>query len=113
MEYMEEHHSDELPVFRVAWPDWWADGFGSAMRETQAVRITQEDMIANIGLLSMAKLLGATLPEHIQASINTVQDAMLFYDEHTFGADESISAPFSENSMVQWAENHHMHGMPL
>jgi len=74
------------------------------MRETQAVRITQEDMIANIGLLSMAKLLGATLPEHIQASINTVQDAMLFYDEHTFGADESISAPFSENSMVQWAE---------
>jgi len=104
MEYMEEHHSDELPVFRVAWPDWWADGFGSAMRETQAVRITQEDMIANIGLLSMAKLLGATLPEHIQASINTVQDAMLFYDEHTFGADESISAPFSENSMVQWAE---------
>ena len=104
MEYMEAHHSDELPVFRVAWPDWWADGFGSAMRETQAVRITQEDMIANIGLLSMAKLLGATLPEHIQASINTVQDAMLFYDEHTFGADESISAPFSENSMVQWAE---------
>jgi len=54
------------------------------MRETQAVRITQEDMIANIGLLSMAKLLGATLPEHIQASINTVQDAMLFYDELYF-----------------------------
>ncbi len=104
MEYLEDKHSYELPVYRVAWPDWWADGFGSAMRETQAVRVTQEDMTANMGLLSMAKLLGATLPDNIQDDIKTVQDAILFYDEHTFGADESISAPFSENSMVQWAE---------
>ena len=104
MEYLEDYHSDDLPVFRVAWPDWWADGFGSAMRETQAVRATQEDMMANTGLLSMAKLLGATLPDNTNNDIQDVQDAMLFYDEHTFGADESISAPFSENSMVQWAE---------
>ena len=101
---LEKEHADELPVHRVAWPDWWADGFGSAMRETQAVRTTQEDMIANTGLLSMAKLLGATLPNDIQDDVSAVQDAILFYDEHTFGADESISAPFSENSMVQWAE---------
>ncbi|RLD51571.1 MAG: hypothetical protein DRJ05_18265, partial [Bacteroidetes bacterium] len=104
LEYLEDNYSDDLPVFRVAWPDWWADGFGSAMRETQAVRLTQEDMIANTGLLSMAKLLGETLPDDIYNDIQDVQDAMLFYDEHTFGADESISAPFSENSMVQWAE---------
>lgn len=103
-EYLENYHSDDLPVLRVAWPDWWTDGFGSAMRETQAVRATQEDMMANTGLLSMAKLTGATLPKNIYNDIQNVNDAILFYDEHTFGADESINAPFSENTMVQWAE---------
>jgi len=61
-------------------------------------------MIANTGLLSMIKLFGAELPDDIQNDIRTVQDAMLFYEEHTFGAAESISDPYSENSMVQWGE---------
>lgn len=101
---LEKEHADELNVYRLAWPDWWADGFGTAMRETQAVRLTQEDMIANTGLLAMAKLKGAILPDVIHDDIRNVRDALLFYDEHTFGADESISNPLSENSMVQWAE---------
>jgi len=104
LEYLEDNHADDLPSFRVAWPDWWADGFGSAMRETQAVRTTHEDLIANTGLLSMAKVMGAHLPEDINEDIREVQEALLFYDEHTFGAAESISDPYCENSMVQWAE---------
>ncbi len=104
MEYLEANHADELPVHREAWPDWWADGFGSAMRETQAVRTTQEDLMANTGLLAMASLMGAELPHDIHHDIEDIQDAILFYNEHTFGSAESISEPMSENSMVQWAE---------
>ncbi|MCK4748353.1 MAG: glycosyl hydrolase family 38, partial [Bacteroidales bacterium] len=104
MNYLEENHSENLPVHKVAWPDWWTDGFGSAMNETKAVRTTHSDMIANTGLLSMAKIMGAELPEDLNHDISAIQDAMLFYDEHTYGAAESISDPLAENSVIQWNE---------
>ncbi len=31
-------------------------------------------------------------------------DNLLFYEEHTFGAAESISDPLAENAQVQWGE---------
>ena len=31
-------------------------------------------------------------------------DNLLFYDEHTYGAAESISDPLAENAQVQWGE---------
>lgn len=104
MDFIKENHGDDLAELRAAWPDWWTDGFGSAANETAAARKTQSDMIANLGLLSMAKFYGAKLPEDINERITAVQDALLFYDEHTFGAAESISDPMAENSVVQWAE---------
>ncbi|MBK8493176.1 MAG: hypothetical protein IPL49_20405 [Saprospirales bacterium] len=102
--YLEQHEADYLPVKKVAWPDWWADGFGSAMNETKAARTTQADMVANTGLLSMATMLGAQLPQEIADDISECQDDLLFYDEHTFGAAESISDPMSENAVIQWGE---------
>ncbi len=104
MNYVEKNHSDDVPVYRVAWPDWWTDGAGSAMQEAKAVRTTQCDMIANTGLFSMAAMMGAELPENLRHNIEAVQDALLFYDEHTYGAAESISDPLAENSVIQWNE---------
>ena len=49
-------------------------------------------------------MLGLKLPAPLAREIDEVRDALLFYGEHTFGAAESISDPFCENSMVQWAE---------
>jgi hypothetical protein len=101
---IEEHHKEELPVFRTAWPDWWTDGFGSAARETAEARITQNELSVSEGLLAMASLMGEEVqPETIERAA-TVQDALLFYQEHTFGAAESISDPLSANSMIQWGE---------
>ena len=103
-EYMEKEHAGQLPTFRAAWPDWWTDGVGSAARETAAARRTQAEMIANQGLFSMSRLLGIALPDEVFVKTEAIQDALLFYDEHTFGAAESITDPRAENSMVQWAE---------
>ncbi|MCB0578677.1 MAG: hypothetical protein KDD10_05145, partial [Phaeodactylibacter sp.] len=102
MQYIEENHAGELPVRQAAWPDWWADGFGSAMLETRAARSTQAGMTANTGLLAMAQALGAELPAELNHEISRIQDALLFYDEHTLGAAESISDPLAENTVVQW-----------
>lgn len=104
MKYIEENHSGDLPVYRKAWPDWWTDGAGSAARETAAVRETQNEMIANLGLFSMANMLGEKPKARMQEDINSTMDAIAFYDEHTYGAAESIYDPFNENSMVQWGE---------
>lgn len=104
MNFLEENKSDYLPTQKVAWPDWWTDGFGSAVNETKASRNTHAEMIANMGLLSMAKLMGAEIPAHINHEISECYDNLLFYDEHTFGAAESITDPLAENSVIQWGE---------
>jgi hypothetical protein len=103
-EYIESNHSEELDVYRVAWPDWWSDGFGSAARETAAARTSQAELVANQGLLTMARLLGHQIPSSALKRVQKISDALLFWDEHTLGAAESISDPLIENSMVQWSE---------
>ena len=104
LQWVEAEHGKSLPVFRAAWPDWWTDGFGCAVRETAAGRQTQADLIVNQGLLSMAQLFGASLPQAVLQQIRSVADHLHFYNEHTFGAAESISDPLAENTQVQWSE---------
>lgn len=104
LRHLDEEHGRELETLRVAWPDWWSDGFGSSARETAAARSTQADLIANQGLLSMARLMGSQLSLGLSERLDKIASALLFWDEHTMGAAESISDPLSENSMVQWAE---------
>ncbi len=102
--HIEQNHGDDLPVYRVSWPDWWSDGFGSSARETATARFAQARFTANQGLLVMARLLGARLSPDLFRRMERIGSALLFWDEHTMGAAESISDPLAENSMVQWAE---------
>ena len=104
LEWVEREHGKSLPVYRAAWPDWWTDGFGCAVRETAADRLTEADLIVNQGLLSMARLFGASIPPPALREIQSVADNLSFYNEHTFGAAESISDPLAENTQVQWSE---------
>ena len=104
MVFLEKNEADQMAVQKVAWPDWWTDGFGSAMNETKAARITQAEMNSNTGLFAMAKMLGTELPTTIQNDIRDCYDNLLFYDEHTLGADESITNPLSESTVVQWGQ---------
>jgi alpha-mannosidase len=102
--YIEKEHSTELPVHRQAWPDWWTDGFGSAARETAAARETETAMQVNHGLLAMASILGAQINPKTMQRAAAIQDNLLFYEEHTYGAAESIDDPLAENTQVQWGE---------
>ena len=106
-EFFEEisaKYQDELPIFRGAYPDWWTDGFGTAARETAASRKTQSDLVAIGGLLSMSHMLGYEKTQEANNELRRIHKSLLFYDEHTFGAKESIWDPLCENSQVQWAE---------
>ncbi len=106
-EFLEEvraKHEKELPVVHGAWPDWWIDGFGSAALTTAYTRMAHTDFIANNGLMAMAALLGEESGPHVTGLYKQITEDLAFYDEHTFGAAESISEPLCENSVVQLGE---------
>ncbi|MEZ4943349.1 MAG: glycoside hydrolase family 38 C-terminal domain-containing protein [Saprospiraceae bacterium] len=102
MDYLAEQHAGELPVQEVAWPDWWTDGVGSAANETKEVRKAQMNLNAITALASMGKILGLAMPADIQPEIEQVYENLLFYDEHTHGAAESVTDPLSQNTINQW-----------
>lgn len=104
MVYMEQNHPDKIETKRQAWPDWWTDGFGSAMKETKVSRNTHAEMLATMGILSMAQTSGADIPQQINEEVKNCYDNLLLYGEHTFGASESIRDPESKNSMDQWSQ---------
>ena len=104
LQRIDEEYSENLPVYRAAYPDWWTDGFGSAARETAASRKTQSDMVTVEGMLSMSALGGDSYIPSTRDELRRIHENLLFYDEHTFGASESIWDPACENSQVQWAE---------
>jgi hypothetical protein len=102
-EEMEKKHGKEFPVYRGAWPDWWTDGFGASAREVAATRNTQADILANTGALVMAAIQGSTMPKDITSRIDAVNNALLFYTEHTVGYSESVREPFHKQTMEQRA----------
>jgi len=102
LEYVEKNHSEALPVHRTAWPDWWTDGCGTSSRETAEIRKTQNLKQVNEGLLSMVSMLGGKLDPLSEKKTEHIDENIIFFDEHTWGASESTTMPFSENTTRQW-----------
>jgi hypothetical protein len=104
LDQVKTSYAGSLPVVRGAWPDWWIDGFGSAPITTAYTRMAHVDFISNNGLMSMALMSGANISPHVAELYHQITQDLAFYDEHTFGAAESISDPQCENSVVQLGE---------
>ncbi len=98
---VESDYADRIQTIRGAWPDWWTDGFASGAREAAVSRITHSNIIANQAGLSFAKMLGAELPEGMNERIDEINNALLFYDEHTFGYSESVRDPYGLETWEQ------------
>jgi alpha-mannosidase len=103
-EYVEKNYGDKLPVYRNAWLDWWTDGAGSTSRETAEIRKTQNMKQVDDGLFAMVSMMGGELSPSLEVNMNHISENAIFFDEHTFGAAESISRPFSENTTRQWLQ---------
>lgn len=98
---VERDYPDKIETIRGAWPDWWTDGFASGAREAAISRVTHSNIIANQAGFSFAKMLGAKLPANINEQIWDVNNALLFYDEHTFGHSESVRSPYALETWEQ------------
>jgi len=99
-EYMKEKYGERFPVYKLSWPDWWADGNGSCALETCLCLNNRRKIIENECLWSLLNLKGKRYPEE---KIRDIWKNLFFFAEHTFGASESVSRPFSSLTLGQWA----------
>lgn len=96
------------PIRRGDWTDYWNFGSLSSARETGINResrrrlLTADAMEAVLGALGSGQ---SERPAHRRSEQGTRQRAwqnLVYYDEHTWGADTAISDPQSEDTRTQW-----------
>ncbi|MFB6218131.1 MAG: hypothetical protein ABEH77_02965 [Halobacteriaceae archaeon] len=103
-----EEHRDALPVHRGDWTDYWNFGAGSSARETATNRESRRRLHTADALEGALGALGAGADERPptrRAEPGTRGRAwwnLAFYDEHTWGANTSITEPDIEDSHTQW-----------
>ncbi len=93
-------HEAKLPVHRGEWLDWWADGVASSAYETGLNRATHSIMRAAETIATWGKDEGR--PVNDLSRLSNVFEMMSLYDEHTWGAFASVSAPDSLWTKGQW-----------
>jgi alpha-mannosidase len=100
-DHMEKTYGKSLPVYRLGWPDYWTDGVASTAYETGLNRLAHNDLLS---AEKMAALAGATDKNYAypKAEIDQAYSQTMLYDEHTWGAWNSISEPESELARGQW-----------
>ncbi len=93
----ERRYADAIPEVSGDFTPYWEDGAGSSARETALTRAAAERLV-------QAETLWAMLdPKRYPAEdFYTAWRNVILYDEHTWGAHNSISAPEGEFAKGQW-----------
>ena len=99
-QYMEKKYKDKFPSYKLAWPDPWADGNASGAYETGLSRDTHRELIT---VEKLASILSSLKEDYPEERIKKIWDNISFFDEHTWGANESIDKPYSFQTKAQWA----------
>ena len=89
---IEDQYADELEVVRGDGGAFWEDGAGSSARETTINRQSQQETLLAEGLLAGLHARGKVTEDYRQSFMDIWHDIIL-YDEHTWGAHNSISKP--------------------
>lgn len=103
----------DIPVLRGEWSDWWSHGHGSTAREVAVYREARTFARAAQTALGLAELRGDGHPAlaqvlgyrrgpvrlraagEIRRDLGCVDESLLLYAEHTWGAWETFSKPYS------------------
>ncbi len=100
-----EPHADRLPVYRGDWTDYWNFGCGSSAREVTINRASRHRLrAADAAAIALDTLCGDAEPARQAASGTRARawDALHLFDEHTWGADNSVRRPHDEDTVSQW-----------
>jgi alpha-mannosidase len=101
---LEKDYGKSLPVHKLGWPDYWTDGVASTSFETGLNRLTHGDLVSAEKISALAaKLDPAKVFRFPEGRIREAHELAMLYDEHTWGAYNSIDEPWSELARSQWA----------
>lgn len=90
--------ADTMQTLRGDWTDWWNFGAGSTAHETAQAMRGQRDLDAATGL----DVWHPTEAPRRRAMLHDVaRKGLALYAEHTWGADRSISQPYSPETRTQ------------
>lgn len=99
-QYVEAGFKNKIPTISGDGGVYWEDGAGSSAMETAKVRQAKETLAASEKMSSLAGLLYGT--PYPKADFDSGWKNAILYDEHTWGAAQSISQPQAEQTVEQW-----------
>ncbi len=94
---LEKRYGEKLPSFRGDWTPYWEDGAASSARETALNRTAAERLVQAEALWAMLDPAHYPVEKFSAAWRNAV-----LYDEHTWGAWNSIYSPDKQFVKDQW-----------
>ena len=98
---LEKKYAKVIPTYKKGWPDYWTDGVGSTSYETGLNRMAHGEIVA----AEAWSLAAGLIDKHFAFPKDEIREAYkqnMLYDEHTWGAWNSISDPESEFARGQW-----------
>lgn len=99
--YVEKHFADKLPVYRGDCGAYWEDGVGSTMHATILNRETQRVLPVAEVAASLATIFEPR-NRYPAEDFRGAWKNVMFYNEHTWGAHNSISQPGRQFVERQW-----------
>jgi len=93
----ERRHGSKVPAVRGDFTPYWEDGAASTARELAANRASANRLLVGEALWAMID--PARFPD---ADFTEGWRQVVLWDEHTWGAADSISRPDGENARRQW-----------
>jgi hypothetical protein len=104
---MEREFGGAVPTLEGEWTDWWANGSASGPREVAASRAAKRALVAVV-----SPVFGPMSPKAEITMRGALRDLCLF-DEHTWGASSSISAPYGLRTLAQYVEKSDLAYRPM
>jgi len=99
-EYVESKYAKLVPTVKGDGGVYWEDGAASSARETGITRVAKERLVTAGKLTALC---GPASQGELNSALSEAWQNVLLYDEHTWGADISISHPDDPKTLAQWA----------
>ncbi len=100
-DYVKQHYAAKIPTFKGDAGAYWEDGAGSSAFETTLNRDSQRMLPA----AEMASALSTAFDPRMRYPAEEFREAwknVMFYDEHTWGASQSVTSPDRKEVLDQW-----------
>ncbi len=100
-EYVEKNFAEALPVYRGDMGSFWEDGAASTAAETGKSRWAKAHVNTAEKWLALAQAHGVKKDAPLKA-LDTAWEQIVYFDEHTWGAANSIGDPNDPLTTGQW-----------